>query len=213
MVLCFLRQIPCPREVDNEKKVRAQEAADHKAETEKLRGELDAAKADAKEAHEECSQWFSDYCELNNEKASIQKKFDALDDSNLKALEQALDTANETMRSYNKLTTDICSIFGTTAPSLCTAVKNISSSELTGDPARAAFLLFLGYVDAATTYMESSVGGGGVQGQLTDWSGRKLNEPDEEYICRCIDKVRNIISPKQTQVANVAPTVIYSRKR
>ncbi len=37
------------------------------------------------------------------------------------------------------------------------------------------FLLF-GYVDATTNYMKSNICGGGMQGQLTDWSGRKLNE-------------------------------------
>lgn len=73
--------------------------------------------------------------------------------------------------------------------------------------------LFLGYVDAATTYMQSSVGGGGVQGQLTDWSGRKLNEPDENFIHRCIDTVKSITAPKQAYVENVAPTVTYRRKR
>lgn len=200
------------KELDDEKKVRAQETAYYNAETNILRGELDAAKADAKEAHEECTQWFNDYCALGREKDKLQQRLDALDDSNLKTLEQALDSANETIRSYNKFTTDICAILGTTVESLCIAVRNISNSELTGDPARAAFLLFLGYVDAATTYMESSIGGGGVQGQLTDWSGRKINESDNDYANRCIDKVRNITSPKQTQSVNIAPTITYRRK-
>lgn len=150
--------------LDDEKKAHTQDNAEHNVENEKLRGELNAAKADAKEAHEECSQWFRDYYELNNEKADLQKKLDSLDDSNLKMLEQSLDSAHESLRGYNKLTTEFWTILGTNVSSLCTAVKYISNSELIGDTARAAFSLFLGYVDAATTYMESSVSGGGVQG-------------------------------------------------
>lgn len=73
--------------------------------------------------------------------------------------------------------------------------------------------LFFGYVDATTNYMKSSVGGGGVQGQLTDWSGRKLNESDEDFIHRCIDIVKSITAPKQNLVANVTPSVTYRRKR
>ena len=84
---------------------------------------------------------------------------------------------------------------------------------LTGNPARAALSLFLGYVDTATTYIESSVGGGGVQGQLTDWSGRKINESDNDYANRCIDKVRNITSPKRMQTVNVVQVPTYGRKR
>lgn len=72
---------------------------------------------------------------------------------------------------------------------------------------------FLGYVDAATNYMESSIGGGGVQGQLTDWSGRKLNESDEDFIHRCIDTVKSITAPKQVHVENVAPRQTYRRSR
>jgi len=73
--------------------------------------------------------------------------------------------------------------------------------------------LFFGYVDATTNYMKSSVCGGGMQGQLTDWSGRKLNESDEDFIHRCIDTVKSITAPKQTQVVDVAPTQTYRRKR
>lgn len=72
---------------------------------------------------------------------------------------------------------------------------------------------FFGYVDATTNYMKSSVCGGGMQGQLTDWSGRKLNESYEDFIHRCIDTVKSITALKQAQVANVAPSVTYRRKR
>ena len=52
-----------------------------------------------------------------------------------------------------------------------------------------------------------------IQGQLTDWSGRKLHEPDEDFIHRCVDTVKSITAPKQAHVKNVAPTVTYRRKR
>lgn len=72
---------------------------------------------------------------------------------------------------------------------------------------------FFGYVDATTNYMKSSVGGGGVQGQLTDWSGRKFNESDEDFIHRCIDTVKSITAPKQVRAVNVAPKPTYRRSR
>ena len=208
------------KELDNEKNARAQENAEHNAETKMLRGELESAKSDAKKAHDENSQWFRDYSALCNEKADLQRKLDALDDSHLKELEQEVSKKDQTLKSVNgslhafqTFAKDLCSLLGSTPLSVSNAIHIIEMSGLTGDPAKAAMSLFLGYVDAATNYMESSVGGGGVQGQLTDWSGRKLNESDEDFIHRCIDTVKSITEPKQKQVVDMAPTVTYRRKR
>lgn len=207
------------KELDDEKKARAQENTEHKAETKMLRGELESAKSDAKKAHDENDQWFRDYIALCNEKANLQRKLDTMDDSNLKALEQKLNDTNQklqstqhTLQNLDIFAKNVSTLLGIDAYPLSKAAYMITK-ELTGKPAQAAFALFLGYVDAATNYMESGVGGGGVQGQLTDWSGRKLNESDEDFIHRCIDTVKSITAPKQAHVANVAPTVTYRRKR
>lgn len=155
-----------------------------------------------------------------NEKADLQRKLDALDDTHLKELEQevskkelALKSVNTSLYAFQTFAKELCTLLGSTPLSVSNAIHIINNSGLSGDPAKAAMSLFLGYVDAATNYMESSVGGGGVQGQLTDWLGRKLNESDEDFIHRCIDTVKSITAPKQTHVKNVTPTVTYRRKR
>lgn len=203
------------KELKDEKDARAQENAVHTTETEKLRKELEAAKADAKEAHEDNDKWFHDYLELSNERHDLRKQLDALDDSNLKALEQELgnvcqklNSTQNTLNNYDAFARNISTLLGADLYPLSCATNTISN-ELTGKPAQAAFALFLGYVSAATTYLESHCGGGGIQGQLTDWAGRKYGESNDDYINRCINTVKNITAPKPSYVAHTVKAPTY----
>ena len=56
---------------------------------------------------------------------------------------------------------------------------------------RVAMLLFLNYVDAATTMAESAGGGGGVE---SNW-GRKKDDDDEWWARRCVHKAAWLCKP------------------
>ena len=58
------------------------------------------------------------------------------------------------------------------------------AAQTVNDVLRVAMLLFLNYVDAATTMAESAGGGGGVE---SGW-GRKKDDEDEEWARRCAHK-------------------------
>ena len=65
------------------------------------------------------------------------------------------------------------------------------AAQTTKDVLRMAILLFLNYVDAATTMAESVGGGGGVE---SGW-GRKKDDDDEWWARRCAHKAVWLCKP------------------
>ena len=71
------------------------------------------------------------------------------------------------------------------------AIERIHSPEETGNIFRTAFLLFAGYVDAATTFAQNCGGGGSAPDQ--NW-GRDKNEDDTLWARRCFRKAREMVT-------------------
>lgn len=65
------------------------------------------------------------------------------------------------------------------------------AAQTANDVLRVAMLLFLNYVDTATTMAESVGGGGGVE---SDW-GRKKDDDDEWWARRCAHKAAWLCKP------------------
>ena len=65
------------------------------------------------------------------------------------------------------------------------------AAQTTNDVLRVAMLLFLNFVDAATTIAETVGGGGGVE---SGW-GRKKDDDDEEWARRCAHKAAWLCKP------------------
>lgn len=74
------------------------------------------------------------------------------------------------------------------------AVHAENTIATTEDVARTAMLLFAGYVDAATTYMESHGGGGG-SSPSSGW-GRDKDEDDWKFARRCLQMAHSMSQPK-----------------
>ena len=66
---------------------------------------------------------------------------------------------------------------------------------------RTAFLLFAGYVDAATTFSQNCGGGGSIPDQ--NW-GRDKNEDDILWAHRCFRKAREMVT---------TPVIRWGRRR
>ena len=75
------------------------------------------------------------------------------------------------------------------------------SREETSSIFRTAFLLFAGYVDAATTFAQNCGGGGSAPDQ--DW-GRDKNEDDILWAHRCFRKAREMVT---------TPVIRWGRRR
>ena len=77
----------------------------------------------------------------------------------------------------------------------------ITRERITRGSLKAAFLLFAGYVDAATTVAQNCGGGGSVPDQ--NW-GRDKNEDDILWARRCFRKAREMVT---------TPVIMWSRRR
>jgi hypothetical protein len=75
------------------------------------------------------------------------------------------------------------------------------SREETSQIFRTAFLLFAGYVDAATTFAQNCGGGGSAPDQ--NW-GRDKNEDDILWARRCFRKAREMVT---------TPVIRWGRRR
>jgi hypothetical protein len=71
------------------------------------------------------------------------------------------------------------------------AIERTHSPEETGNIFRTAFLLFAGYVDAATSFAQKCGGGGSAPDQ--NW-GRDKNEDDILWARRCFRKAREMVT-------------------
>ena len=71
------------------------------------------------------------------------------------------------------------------------AIERTHSPEEAGNIFRTAFLLFVGQVDAATTFAQNSGGGGSSPDQ--NW-GRDQNENDILWAHRCFRKAREMVT-------------------
>ena len=229
------------KDLTDERNLRAQEKVAHDQENVKhatevanLQADLDAAKADVKHWQNENTDLTNEYFALASERNELRDRLAALDDSHLSELETALaDTkaqlaaANATINNVNIFLRNLYNLTCITIRDISFAVSKINEAFVdnpmenktnapvntpVNTPARAAFALFLGYVDVATTYLESSVGGGGVQGQITDWQGRHLDESSDDYLTRCITAVKSAIAPKPT-LSRSAPAQSTGIKR
>ena len=81
------------------------------------------------------------------------------------------------------------------------AIERTHSPEETGNIFRTAFLLFVGQVDAATTFAQNCGGGGSAPDQ--DW-GRDKNEDDILLARRCFRKAREMVT---------TPVIRWGRRR
>ena len=81
------------------------------------------------------------------------------------------------------------------------AIERTHSPEETGNIFRTAFLLFVGQVDAATTFAQNCGGGGSAPDQ--DW-GRDKNEDDILWARRCFRKAREMVT---------TPVIRWGRRR
>ena len=81
------------------------------------------------------------------------------------------------------------------------AIERTHSSEESGNIFRTAFLLFVGQVDAATSFAQNCGGGGSAPDQ--NW-GRDKNEDDVLWARRCFRKAREMVT---------TPVIRWSRRR
>ena len=81
------------------------------------------------------------------------------------------------------------------------AIERTHSPEETGNIFRTAFLLFVGQVDAATTFAQNCGGGGSAPDQ--NW-GRNKNEDDILWARRCFRKAREMVT---------TPVIRWGRRR
>lgn len=81
------------------------------------------------------------------------------------------------------------------------AIERTHSPEETGNIFRTAFLLFVGQVDAATSFAQNCEGGGSAPDQ--NW-GRDKNEDDILWARRCFRKAREMVT---------TPVIRWGRRR
>ena len=121
-------------------------------------------------------------------KSKPRRPLDAAVPQNVKPAEQEMyhDSFSVDGRDYNL----------TIPMSAYQAMKDVlgvsdSAAQTANDVLRVAMLLFVNYVDAATTMAESAGGGGGVE---SGW-GRKKDDEDEEWARRCAHKAAWLCKP------------------
>ena len=121
-------------------------------------------------------------------KSKPRRPLDAAVPQNVKPAEQEMyhDSFSVDGRDYNL----------TIPMSAYQAMKDVlgvsdSAAQTANDVLRVAMLLFVNYVDAATTMAESAGGGGGVE---SGW-GRKKDDEDEEWVRRCAHKAAWLCKP------------------
>lgn len=121
-------------------------------------------------------------------KSKPRRPLDAAVPQNVKPAEQEMyhDSFSVDGRDYNL----------TIPMSACQAMKDVlgvsdSAAQTANDVLRVAMLLFLNYVDAATTMAETAGGGGGVE---SEW-GRGKDDDDEWWARRCAHKAAWLCKP------------------